>query len=150
MTRYAIIENGVVVNVAEAKAAFAASMGWVKIDPLAGIGWAYDGETFTPPPPPTPTVPESVDRRQILTGLALVGWITEAEAEAALTVGARPAAVDAVINALPEDHRFHARMKWAGFKNAYRDDDMVAALAVIEGKTPQEVDEFFVLCAGIE
>ena len=95
-------------------------------------------------------VPMSVTRRQILTGLALVGWITEEEAESALANGARPAAVEAVINGLPEDQRFAARMKWIGFQSAYRDDPMVAALAAIEGKTAQEVDEFFVLCAGIE
>lgn len=101
-------------------------------------------------PEPVPEIPQSVTRRQILTGLALVGWITEAEAEAALATGARPAAVDAVIAALPMDQQFHARMKWIGFRDALRDDPMVAALAAIEGKTEQDIDEFFALCAAIE
>jgi len=41
-------------------------------------------------------------------------------------------------------------MKWIGFQTAYRDDAMVAALATAAGKTEQDVDEFFTLCAGIE
>lgn len=48
---YGIIENGVVVNAVEASAAFAASQGWIKLTGGAGIGWGYDGETFTPPQP---------------------------------------------------------------------------------------------------
>lgn len=150
MMRYAVINDGVVESVILAEEGFTLPGKTLVEAETAGPGWLYADGEFSPPPPPPPAIPESVDRRQILTGLALVGWITEAEAEAALTIGARPAAVDAVINALPEDQRFHARMKWAGFKNAYRDDDMVAALAAIEGKTAQEIDEFFVLCAGIE
>jgi len=85
-----------------------------------------------------------------MTGLALVGWISEQEALDALATGARPAAVEAVINGLPGQDRFAARMKWIGFQTAYRDDAMVAALATAAGKTEQDVDEFFVLCAGIE
>lgn len=150
MTRRAVIENGTVTNIIEADPDFELP-GKTLVDAgNAGIGWSWDGSTFTPPPPLPPTIPDFVDRRQILTGLALVGWITEAEAEAALTTGARPVAVDTVINSLPEEHQFHARMKWAGFRNAYRNDEMVAALAAVEGKSEQEIDAFFILCAGIE
>lgn len=115
--------------------------------------WAVVNERPQPPEEPEPAdpiVPERVDRRQILTGLALVGWITQTEAEEALAIGARPAAVNAVIAALPEEQQFLARMKWIGFQNAYRNDEMVAALAAIEGKTEQEIDAFFILCAAIE
>lgn len=96
-----------------------------------------------------PEIPESVSRRQIMTGLALVGWITEQEALDALATGARPAAVGAVIGQLPEADRFAATMKWVGFQAAYRDDAMVAALAATAGKTEQDVDEFFAFCASI-
>lgn len=95
-------------------------------------------------------VPTSVSRRQLLTGLAVVGWVSEQEAEAALATGALPTAVETVINSLPEEERFTARMKWIGFQTAYRDDPMVAALAAAEEKTEQEVDDFFRLCAGID
>jgi hypothetical protein len=113
-----------------------------------GHAWS-DGEWIAPPPAPE-QVPFSVTRRQILTGLAQVGWITEQEALDAITTGARPDAVDAVINSLPEDERFHARMKWAGFTEAYRDDPLVLALATAEGKTDADLDDFFRLCAAIQ
>ena len=47
--RYAIVENNVVVNVAEAEPEFAASQGWIEAGD-AGIGWLWDGEKLTPPP----------------------------------------------------------------------------------------------------
>lgn len=116
------------------------------------IGYIDDGEGGWIAPPLAPdTVPATITtRRQIMTGLALEGWITEQEALDAIATGARPAAVEAVINTLPEGERFHARMKWAGFLEAHRDDPLVLALAAAEGKTPQEVDDFFVMCAGID
>ena len=48
MARYAIIEEGSVVNLVEATAKFAKSQGWVAC-PEAGIGWTWDGEQFLPP-----------------------------------------------------------------------------------------------------
>jgi hypothetical protein len=58
--RYAIIENGVVVNVAVADAEFAAAQGWVSCPDTAQIGDTYDGQTFTPAPPapPPPELPK--------------------------------------------------------------------------------------------
>lgn len=150
MTRRAIIENGIVTNVIEAGPDFEIPGKQIVDAGDAGIGWSYSGGVFTAPEPTPAPVPASVTRRQILTGLAVVGWITEQEALAALTVGATPAAVDAVIAALPADQQFATRMKWAGFQSAFRDDEMVAALAALEGKTNLEVDGFFRLCAGIE
>ena len=49
MARYAIIEDNVVVNVAEAEAEFAATQGWIEAGD-AGIGWLWDGKQFSPPP----------------------------------------------------------------------------------------------------
>jgi len=58
MARYAVIENGVVVNVAEADAEFAATQGWVAAE-NADIGWLYTDGVFTLPVPPAKT-PEEV------------------------------------------------------------------------------------------
>ena len=56
--RYAIIEDGRVVNVAEAEAPLEA--GWVRGD-AANIGDLYDGQAFSSPPPdvvaPAPAPP---------------------------------------------------------------------------------------------
>jgi len=58
--RYAIIENGVVVNVAVADAEFAAAQGWVSCPDTVQIRDTYDGQTFTPAPPapPPPELPK--------------------------------------------------------------------------------------------
>lgn len=146
---YAVIQNGVVVNIVEAAPDFAAAQGWVKLTG-AGIGWTYDGSTFSPPPPPQPEVPAEVARRQILTALGILGWITEAEAEAALATGARPAVVDAVIAQMPEGDQFGARMKWIGFQKAYRDDDMVAALALATSRTGADIDHLFIIADTVK
>ena len=60
--KYAVIENGVVTNIAEADEAFAAEQGWVQSD-TAQIGWTYDGETFTPPAPKPITSAQVVAER---------------------------------------------------------------------------------------
>ena len=64
--RYAIIENGVAVNVVIADAEYAAEQGWIAC-PDAGPGWTYADGVFTAPvvvepepipAPPTPTKEE--------------------------------------------------------------------------------------------
>lgn len=46
---YAVIEDGIVVNVALAEADFAAEQGWVLLPYGVILGSTYDGETFGPP-----------------------------------------------------------------------------------------------------
>jgi hypothetical protein len=59
--RYAIIDNGVVTNVVVADSAFGDN--WVAIEG-GGVGWLYDGSTFTPPPTPIPTKEEQEANRR--------------------------------------------------------------------------------------
>lgn len=47
MARYAVIEDGRVINAVEADEAFAAEQGWVGLTGHAGIGWLWDGEAFS-------------------------------------------------------------------------------------------------------
>ena len=54
MSTYAIVQNGNIVNVIEASAAFVSqfNLSAVQIDALSpepGIGWSYDGATFAAP-----------------------------------------------------------------------------------------------------
>lgn len=56
--KYAIIQDGVVVNIAVASPEFASQQGWVEAGD-AGIGYLWDGQSFTPPPPRVRT-PEEV------------------------------------------------------------------------------------------
>jgi hypothetical protein len=59
--KYAIIENGVVTNVALADEAL--GINWIASD-TAQIGWAYDGSTFTAPTAPAHTVSNVITERQ--------------------------------------------------------------------------------------
>ena len=52
MTRYAIIENAKVVNIAVATPEFADSQGWVICPDGVGVGWSFDGSGEPLPPPP--------------------------------------------------------------------------------------------------
>ena len=49
---YAIIENAVVVNVANATSEFAQEQGWIPLTGNAWIGWGYVNGQFVPPPEP--------------------------------------------------------------------------------------------------
>jgi hypothetical protein len=59
---HAVVENGFVVNVVVADQAFMdkwypGSVDITGMDPMPGIGWAYDGTTFKPPEPELPPIP---------------------------------------------------------------------------------------------
>lgn len=65
---FAIIENGVVTNLADAEEAFGYFMGWilaVQNGRSAKMGDLWDGTNFTTPPPPMPTLQQC---RQLLSG----------------------------------------------------------------------------------
>lgn len=58
--RAAIVENGVVVNVALADEAFAKEQGWILSD-TAQIGWLYNGKKFSAPAAPQLSNAELLD-----------------------------------------------------------------------------------------
>ena len=60
---YAVIEDGVVVNIAVAEEDFAAEQGWVFLPFGVGIGWLYDGAAFSAPLDIVPTQQEQSDKR---------------------------------------------------------------------------------------
>ena len=70
--KYAIIENGKVINTVLADPEFAASQGWIECSEEAGIDWDYDGTSFIDNRPPfvAPTEPskeELLSQLQALT-----------------------------------------------------------------------------------
>jgi hypothetical protein len=70
--RYAIVENGVAVNVVVADADTASTNGWIEC-PVAGPGWTYADGVFTAPvvvapiPAPAPTKEQLLAELQALT-----------------------------------------------------------------------------------
>lgn len=52
---YAVVEDGVVTNLAHSEPDFAESQGWIPTpddENTPSIGWAFDGTTFIAPPDP--------------------------------------------------------------------------------------------------
>lgn len=100
MARYAIIEAGIVTNVIEAEADFAATIGAIQTD-TAGRGWTYLDGVFAPPATPGPDLEAHrsaamraiVDHINVITASALTAYpaaeveswpIQKAEAETIL------------------------------------------------------------------
>lgn len=79
MLTYAVLAGGVVVNRAIADADFAAGQGWIEAGE-AQIGWLYDGQGFTAPPPVPAPVPPVISARQIKLALLASGQFDQIEA----------------------------------------------------------------------
>lgn len=68
--RYAIIENGVVINVAYVEdAQFAADQGWLACEATVQPGDLYDGTAFTRPEPVAPVEPPKPTKEELLAKL---------------------------------------------------------------------------------
>lgn len=94
------------------------------------------------PGEPADVVP-NISPRQLMIGLAEEGLITEEEAIAYAENRAEPAQVTQLINSLPEEQRFRARMTWKTMIMVERANPLVDGLATIAGKTSEEVNELF-------
>lgn len=91
MAHYAEIVNGVVANVAVCDdPAFATAQGWHDIDtldPQPGVGWAYDGTTWTPPTPPPPTAQQTARTQVQQLAATIPTEIANAQADATTIAG---------------------------------------------------------------
>ncbi|MCW2276388.1 hypothetical protein GJ654_18850 [Rhodoblastus acidophilus] len=102
----------------------------------------------TPPAPPAP-VPQSVSRRQFFHAVALAGFLTEAEAEAAVARQALPAAVLAEIGKLPAGDQFGARMLAIGAETFERANPLMNLMAAALGHDAGDVDDLFRFAATL-
>lgn len=94
-----------------------------------------------------PVVP-NLTFAQLMIGLVAEGWITEVEGNAWL-VGTLPDPVLLVISTLPAGEQFAAKARAIRPSEVVRADPLVAALAWAEGKTTQEIDDFFFTYAAV-
>lgn len=129
--KYAIIEDGVVVNVAVADEPLAEN--WIASE-SAAIGDLYDGEEFIRPPAPHAAAPASVTMRQAR--LALLG--------AGLLSG-----VDAAIDSLDEPHRSAARIEWEYAQAVERYSPLTEMLGSALGLTSEAMDALFFAAEGL-
>lgn len=135
MARYAIVQGGVVVNVIEADAGFAGTVGGIASE-TASPGDLYSGGVFTRPAPPAPPVPASVSMAQARIAMARAG-ISEAT-------------VDALIEALPNGlTKTEARIWWQRSNEVQRAHPVVALMAPALGLDSDDLDELFREAASV-
>lgn len=98
--------------------------------------------------PPEP-VPLFISDRQFAQGLAMAGFITEAEAEEWVGPGVVPASLMAFVEALPADQQFAARMLLRGATQFERDHPLTEAFGALHGWSSAQVDQFWRDCAKL-
>ncbi len=128
MARYAIIQDGIVLNVIESDAAFAQSIGAVLAE-TASPGDLYANGEFTRPPVTIP-VPASVTRGQFKLALLQMDLLDDVEAAIALADRA-------------------TQINYAERLDFERHHPLVITMAAALGKTDAEVDALFVLAATL-
>lgn len=105
---------------------------------------AYDPEQSAPAP-----VPAVISDRQFFQALAMDGYITPAEALAAVRTGDLPPVLADLIAHMDEDERFGAEMLLSGATEFRRDHPMTIVIGEARGLTPDEVDDFFRRAAAL-
>ena len=123
--KYAIIENGIVVNIAVANAPLDSN--WVD-GTGAQIGDEYVGGKFVRPAIIVP-VPESVTRRQAKVSLLQAGLLDEVEA-----------GIEAITD---EMTRRIARIEWDSAQEVRRDWPLLVQIAGQIGITDEQLDDLF-------
>lgn len=84
----------------------------------------------------------SITRRQFYQQCAIAGIITEAEA-LAVANGTLPAALATIVNSMPADQQFGAKMLLIWATEFDRNHPMVAVIAAARNMTDAQVDAFF-------
>jgi hypothetical protein len=132
--RAAIIENGVVANIAEADEDFANAQGWI-VSEVAAIGDLWDGVDFAKPPAPPAPVPASVTRRQAREALLNVGLLDDVEM--------------AIAASEDETERRRAEIYWMDSATFERNNAMLAQIAGSIGLSDTDIDELFIAAAAL-
>ena len=132
--QYAIIENNIIVNVAEADAPLADN--WEPLQADAGIGWARTepGMPFEAPAPAPGPVPPSVTMRQARLALLGAGLLDD---------------IDAAINALPSPQKEAARIEWEYATDVQRSSGLVPMMGAALGLDDAALDALFIEAAAL-
>ena len=85
----------------------------------------------------------TISRRQLILGLRRAGLITDQEALDTAAMGAVPAAIRAVFDALPPDHKIEAEITWASMGVVERDNQLVGAVLAATGRSREDGDALF-------
>jgi len=94
-------------------------------------------------------VPQTISDRQFFQQLAIASVISQEEALAAVKTGDIPAALSGFIAALDDAARFNAEMLLSGATIFARNHPLTDAIAMAQGMTPAQVDDFFRAAAAL-
>lgn len=112
------------------------------------VGGIYNGfvlEEWFEEPPITPVVIPIISDRQFFQQAAIEGFITQAEALAAVQTGTIPAVLQTLIDSIQDEtERFAATMVLAGATTFSRNHPLTEAVRIYLNKTSEEIDQFFI------
>lgn len=130
-------DNGVLRDVVMANPRMIFDAGYasmfIEVPDEAQAGWLYDGTTFTAPPVPPATIPQSVTMRQARLALLAVGKLDTINA---VIAGIEPAA-----------QRQAIQIEWEYAQTVDRNSQWVAGLAPALALTEADLDSLFVFAA---
>lgn len=90
-----------------------------------------------------PLVPFSISDRQFFQQLAIAGSITEEEALEAVKTGGLPPTLMALVEQLPEEQKFSAKMLLCGATIFQRRHPLTEQLGQAMGYTSRQIDDLF-------
>lgn len=134
MGKYAVIENGLVVNVIVAEADFASASGAIACNDGVTIGDKWDGVNFIPAPPEPVKPPQSVTMRQARLALLQAGKLS---------------AVNAAISTMSGVQGEAARIEWEFSNEVQRSQPLVAALAPVLDMDSSQLDQLFIAASKL-
>ena len=129
-----IIDAGIIINTIEVDSLDIVP-GLVAAVAAEGIGWGYDGETFTPPAPTPPPVPQSVSRAQ---GKA-----------ALIAAGLWPAVLTYVAAIADPTDKALAEVALGDTQEWRRDSLFLSSAASALGLSSAQLDQLFIDAGGV-
>lgn len=102
----------------------------------------YVFRTVDPSTLPAP-VPDAISDWQFFQQLATMNLLSKEEAENAVAIGEIPTTILALVEQLPEEMQFPARMKLKGAVTFRRNNDLTQTIAQLYGFSSEQVDDLF-------
>jgi hypothetical protein len=156
MAIFAVVDSaGVILNriILDEAASWDAETGHTlveEIGPPLNIGGSFIDGVHTPPmeqtTAPPASAPAAISDRQFFQQLAVEGIITEEQALAS-NAAVIPAPLLAIIEQMPEDQQFAAKMVVSGATSFERQHPMTIAIGTAYGMSSEQIDEFFAAAA---
>lgn len=112
------------------------------------LSWVEKGGVPDPYVPPPAPVAQEISDRQFFQQLAVIGVISEEEALAS-NAAVIPAPLLAIIEGLPQEQRFAAKMIVSGATTFQRSHPMTLAIGSAYGWKSGQIDAFFNAAAAL-